>query len=208
MLLTLLEPVCFPPTLPPGFGSLDAPCSGQEAPCSARQGSWTHRAGEEPVDIMFLPRNGKVGMFLGKEQRSGASTPGTSTPPSLLPGASPAVPDPKGREARCRGCWVPGTSVHTHRVEGLHIYKSPHSPTHTWSDTQPRSQAFSHPHPHGHCSSLFICTHVTTHPEVQAPYARTPTYMGYFCISILTRTHTHTHTCTTTQVAALMNTLI
>lgn len=72
-----LEPVRLPPTLPPGFGSLDAPYPGQEVPCSLPQaaGELDSSGGKEPMDIMFLPRNGKVGMFLGKEQGSGASAP-------------------------------------------------------------------------------------------------------------------------------------
>ena len=143
------------------------------------------------MDIMFLPRNGKVGMFLGKEQHSGASTPGNIYSPFPAARSLAGCAGPQGEGGtlqRLLGPWH--ICAHT---QGLHIYKSPHGPPRTWSDTQPRSQAFSHPHPHGHCSSLFICTHVTTHPEAQAPYARTPTYMGYVCISILTRTHTHTH---------------
>lgn len=88
LLPTPLEPICVPPTLPLGFGSLDAPRPGQEVPRSRRQpGSWTRQAGEAPVDIMFLPRNGRAGGFLGKEQGSGASTPGTSAPPTPLPRA-------------------------------------------------------------------------------------------------------------------------
>lgn len=80
-------------------------------------GSWTRQAGEVPVDIMFLPRNGKAGMFQGKEQGSGASMPGTSAPPSPLPGASPARAGPCGEEdtlQRRPGLHgAPGTSVHT-----------------------------------------------------------------------------------------------
>lgn len=105
LLLTLLEPVRLPPTLPPGFDSLDAPCPGQEAPRSLRQqGSWIHQAGEEPVDIMFLPRNGKVGMILGKDQSSGTSMPGNSHTP--LPAAqSLALP-----------CWAPWSGRHIAEV--------------------------------------------------------------------------------------------
>lgn len=103
LLLTLLEPMHLPPTLLPGFDSLDPPCPDQEAPHSLRQqGSWTHQAGEEPVDIMFLPRNGKVGMFLGKEQSSGTSTPGNIHSPFPLPRASPSMLGSVGRKTHRR----------------------------------------------------------------------------------------------------------
>lgn len=108
-----------PPTLAPGFGSLDAPCPGQKVPLGLRQqGSWTQQAGEEPVDIMFLRKNGKwecpgQGTALWDKHTRNIHAP------SPLPRASPAT----------LGLWVgghltemsrsastPGTSVHTHTV--------------------------------------------------------------------------------------------
>lgn len=40
------------------------------------------------MDVMFLPRNGKGGMFLGEKQGSGASAPGNVCSPGL------ACPEP------------------------------------------------------------------------------------------------------------------
>ena len=77
------------------------------------------------MDIMFLPRNGKSGMFLGKEQGSGASTPGTSTPPPVVLQTSLALLGPVAEEDTSQGQpglhGAPGASVHT-----LAEYTVPH----------------------------------------------------------------------------------
>lgn len=184
-MLTLEEPVRLPPTLPPGFGSPDAPCPGQEAPHSRRQwGSWTRRAGEEPADIMFLPRNGKVGLFLGMQQSSRTSTPGTSTPPAPLPCPGLALPRrAPGMEGTLqRGPGLPLAAAHlaTHTQQRVaHVCKYPHSPTHTVTHThlQVFSGLCSHIHTHmATHSSVFICTHVPTGPGAWAPCACTHTW--------------------------------
>ena len=80
------------------------------------------------MDIMFLPRNGKSGMFLGKEQGFGASMLGTSTPPPVLPRTSLALLGPVGEEDTSQGQpglrGAPGTSVHTFAEYTVpHIHK-------------------------------------------------------------------------------------
>lgn len=101
LLLTLSELVHLPPTRPPGSGSLDAPCPAQEVPRSLRQqGSWIRQAGEEPVDMMFLPRNGKVGMFLGKEQALGQAHREHPHPLPRCPEPRPPVLGPMGQKTQ------------------------------------------------------------------------------------------------------------
>lgn len=196
-MLTLLEPVRLPPTLPPGFGSLDTPCPGQEVPlCPRQQGSWTHQVGEEPVDVMFLPRNGKAGMFLGKEQSTETSRLGTSTPPSPPPRALPFCAGPHGvADTLQRWPGLPPAPAHlsTHTWYGVaHIHKYPHSPTHT--HTHNCSQELIHTStPTG--PPTHLCSLVRTYPQApkSGPHTQALTYRILDLSYTLTHTHKYTH---------------
>lgn len=114
------------------------------------------QAGGEPVDVMFLPRNGKGGMFLGEKQGSGASAPGNVCSPGP-PGASCPALGPAGR----RMCSTGGQACPGHRVYRLTRSQIPHSLT-THSDTHSltheHSQKLIHTStptwPHAHLYSL------------------------------------------------------
>lgn len=170
--LTLLEPMHLPPTLPPGLDSLDPPCPGQEVPRSLRQqGSWTRQAGEEPVDIMFLPRNGKVGMFLGQEQSSGTSMPRERPLPF------PCCPEPRPSMLGLRG-WK------THEGE---VARSARSPWHICPRTY-RAHSLTQEYPHSrhtrtqrHADILTgVLRNTLTHPQ--------PHGQALICIHLHTRT--------------------
>lgn len=84
--------------------------------------------------MMFLPRNGKVGIFLDEEQALGQHAGNTHT---RFPAAQ-ALPSrgvPRGAEdALARWPGLPralGTSVRTHADHSVsHVHKYPPSPTH------------------------------------------------------------------------------
>lgn len=126
--------------------------------------------------MMFLPRNGKARMFLGKERGSGASTPGTSTPPSLLPRALLASSaGPCGEEDTLQG-WPGWHGALAHLctpLQSTQPYTFPNSPTalhtHAGTLTGVLRNTFTCPHLVAEYSSLFIGTHVTNGSEVPAP---------------------------------------
>lgn len=166
-----MESVHLLPILPLGFGSLDAPCPSQEVPHSpSRQGSWTRRAGEEPVTLCSFP--GMRKQECSWAQSRALEQGGLEHPLSLtLP--EPCCPHrgPMGKGTRWQS-WPglprsPGTSESVQS----HTHKFPHT-LYTAAVQMHAHENLSHtpltrPHPHLHLytgkaqvlRSRPVCTH-------------------------------------------------
>lgn len=175
-----LEPVRLPPTLPLGFGSLDAPCPGQEVPCSLPQASG---------ELDSSGRRGANGHYVPSQEWESGNVPGQGTGlwgkcaqkhPFPFPCCSePCHPLP-GPVGRWQGLpQAPGMSVHTHTEYTIsHIHRYPHSPACTEAHTCLQALSEMHSHIYIHMtiySAICICTHITHRSEVRA-HMHTPTH--------------------------------